>query len=80
MVKLTSSRTCGGISDQTVPQATGWKTGDHTVVRSMKGYGYLLVEALHSNLETTMFAVDQTTKAKTACNRVSVDLATNQVS
>ena len=70
----------GGINDQAVPQATGQKTGDHTFVRSMKGYGYLLVEASNSNLTTTMFAVDQTTKAKTAFDKVSVDLATNRAS
>lgn len=70
----------GGINDQAVPPATGQKTGDHTFVRSMKGYGYLLVEASNSNLTTTMFAVDQTTKAKTLFDKVNVDLAANRTS
>src|SRR5579864_4367719 len=70
----------GGINDQAVPQGTGQKTGDHTFEKSMKGYGYLLVEASTSNLTTTMFAVDQTTKAKTPFDKVSVDLATNRAS
>jgi len=68
----------GGINDQAVPQATGQKTGDHTFVKSMKGYGYLLLEASNSNLTSTMFAVDPTTKAKTAFDKVNVDLATNR--
>jgi hypothetical protein len=70
----------GGINDQAVPQATGQKTGDHTFVRSMKGYGYLLIEVSNSNLTTTMFAVDQTTKAKTTYDKVTVDLTTNRAS
>ena len=68
----------GGINDQAVPQATGQKTGDHTFVKSMKGYGYLLLEASNSNFTSTMFAVDPTTKARTAFDKVSVDLATNR--
>ena len=68
----------GGINDQAVPQATGQKTGDHTFVKSMKGYGDLLLEASNSNFTSTMFAVDPTTKARTAFDKVSVDLATNR--
>jgi hypothetical protein len=70
----------GGINDQAVPQATGQKTGDHTFVKSMKGYGYLLVEVSNSKLTATMFAVNQTTKAKSICDTVSVDLSTNRIS
>ncbi len=69
----------GGINDQTVPQATGQKTGDHTFEKSMKGYGYLLVEVSNSNITTTMFAVDQNTKGRAAFDKVSVNLATNRV-
>ncbi len=38
----------GGINDQAVPQAAGQKTGDHTFLKSMKGYGCLLVEVSDS--------------------------------
>jgi hypothetical protein len=69
-----------GINDQAVPPATGQKTGDHTFVRSMKGYGYLLVEVSNSNLTTTMFTVGQTTNTKTLFDKVSVDLAANGAS
>jgi Calcineurin-like phosphoesterase len=70
----------GGINDQAVPQATGQKTGDHTFVKSMKGYGYLLVEVSNSQITTTMYAVDPTTGAKSAFDTVSVILATNRIS
>ena len=70
----------GGINDQAVPQAAGQTTGDHTFVKSMKGYGYLLVEVSNSQITTTMYAVDQTTKAKTTFDKVTVSLVTNRIS
>ncbi len=70
----------GGINDQAVPQAAGQKTGDHTFLKSMKGYGCLLVEVSDSQITTTMYSVDQTTGARTAFDRVSVNLATSRVS
>lgn len=71
---------CGGISDQAVPQATGQRTGDHVFVKSLKGYGYLLVEVSKSTIKVTTFAVDPNTKAKSTFERISVDLATSRVS
>jgi hypothetical protein len=70
----------GGINDQAVPQGTGQKTGDHTFEKSMKGYGYLLVQVSNSSVTTTMFAVDPNTKAKSLFDKVTVNLATNRIS
>jgi hypothetical protein len=69
----------GGINDQAVPVATGQKTGDHTFVKSMQGYGYLLVEISKSTIAATMFAVNQNSKAKTAFDTVTVNLASNRI-
>ncbi len=70
----------GGINDQAVPQATGQKTGDHTFVNSMKGYGYLLIQIDTATITGTMFAVDPNTKAKSLFEKFTVTLATNRVS
>jgi hypothetical protein len=70
----------GGINDQAIITATGQKTGDHTFEKSMKGYGYLLVEATNVSLLVTMFSVDPNTKAKSRFDQVSVDLAHGKVS
>jgi hypothetical protein len=70
----------GGISDQAVPQANGQKIGDHTFEKSMQGFGYLLVQVSKASIVTTMFAVDSNTKAKSLFDKVTVTLATNQVS
>jgi hypothetical protein len=70
----------GGINDQAVPQATGQKTGDHTFVKSMKGYGYLLIQIDTATITGTMFAVDPNTKAKSLFEKFTVTLATNRVS
>jgi len=70
----------GGINDQAVPQASGQKTGDHTFEKSMKGYGYLLIEATSSAITANMYAVDPNTKAKSFFDRVTATLATNRIS
>lgn len=69
----------GGINDQAVPQATGQTTGDHTFVKSLQGYGYLLVEVSATTLTSTMFQVDPTSKAKTQYDVMKLDLTTNKV-
>lgn len=70
----------GGINDQAVPPATGQKTGDHTFVKSLKGYGYLLVEVSATSIHVTMFAVDSNTHAKSMFEAFSIDLTNNTVS
>jgi predicted phosphodiesterase len=62
----------GGINDQAVPPATGQKSGDHIFVKSMQGYGYLLIEVSKTDLTATMFAVDTVTKAKSLFETVKV--------
>jgi hypothetical protein len=69
----------GGINDQAVPQASGQKTDDHIFEKSMKGYGYLLVQVSNSNITATMFAVDTNSKAKSPFDKVTVNLATNRI-
>jgi hypothetical protein len=69
----------GGINDQAVPQATGQKTGDHTFVKSLQGYGYLLVEVSKTTVTSVMFQVNPTTKAKTQYDVMKLDLATSRV-
>ena len=69
----------GGINDQAVPQATGQKTGDHTFVKSLQGYGYLLVEVSATTVTSTMFQVNTTTKAKTQFDVMKLDLGTSKV-
>jgi hypothetical protein len=70
----------GGINDQAIVPATGQKTGDHTFVKSMKGYGYLAIQIDHATINGTMFAVDPNTKAKSVFEKFTVTLATNRVS
>ncbi len=69
----------GGINDQAVPPAAGQKTGDHTFVKSLKGYGYLLLEVSAASIQGTMFAVDPNTHAKTTFETFSVDLKSSTV-
>jgi hypothetical protein len=69
----------GGINDQAVPQANKQKTGDHIFEKSLKGYGYLLVEASKEAVTATMFEVNTTTKAKSRFDQVVVDLASNRI-
>ncbi len=75
----------GGINDQAIVAGNGVKTGDHIFVKSLQGYGYLLIEAkadAHGNtatLASTMFAVNTTTKRKSQYDQVTVDLANNTV-
>ena len=75
----------GGINDLPVTAANGAKTGDHIFVKSLQGYGYLLIAVksdAHSNATTvssTMFQVNTTTKQKSQFDQVTVTLATNTV-
>ncbi|MGC1644371.1 MAG: hypothetical protein WA741_00960, partial [Candidatus Sulfotelmatobacter sp.] len=65
------------------------KTGDHIFVKSLQGYGYLLIDAkadAHGNTATltaTMFQVDVTStttpKKTTQYDQVTVNLANNTV-
>ena len=75
----------GGINDQAIVAANGVKTGDHIFVKSLQGYGYLLIEATGdapgktATLTATMFQVNTTTKQKSQYDQVTVMLATNTV-
>ena len=79
----------GGINDQAIVPGNGVKTGDHTFVKSLKGYGYLLIAAqgdAHGNTATltaTMFQVDVTStttpKRKSLYDTVTVTLANSTV-
>lgn len=74
----------GGINDQAIEAATGQKTGDHVFVKSLQGYGYLLVEVASNagaatTVTATMFQVNTTTKKTTQYDQVTVDLATSTV-
>jgi len=69
----------GGINDQAIVAATGQKTGDHTFVKSLQGYGYLLVEVSETTVTSTMSQVDPTSKAKTQYDVMKLDLATSRV-
>jgi hypothetical protein len=70
----------GGINDQAVPAATGQKTADHIFVKSLKGYGYLLLEVSVTTIRGTMFAVDPNAHARSTFETFAVDLARNTVS
>jgi hypothetical protein len=79
----------GGINDQAIVPGNGVKTGDHIFVKSLQGYGYLLIAAhgdAHGNTTTmtaTMFQVDVTSttipKKKTQYDQVTVNLANSTV-
>ncbi len=75
----------GGINDQAIVPGNGVKTGDHIFVKSLKGYGYLLIDAQAdphgstATLTATMFQVDTTTKKKSQYDQVTVNLANSTV-
>lgn len=75
----------GGINDQAIVAANGAKSGDHIFVKSLQGYGYLLIKAQGdargnaATLTTTMFQVNTTTKQKSQYDLATVNLATNTV-
>ena len=75
----------GGINDQAIATATVQKTGDHTFLKSLQGYGYLLVEVASpdqktaSSITVTMFHVDPTSTKKSQYHQVTVNLATGKV-
>jgi hypothetical protein len=75
----------GGINDQAIIAGNGVKTGDHIFVKSLQGYGYLLIGAKAgaggntATLTATMFQVNTTTKQKSQYDQVTVNLATNTV-
>jgi len=75
----------GGINDQAIIAATGAKTGETIFVKSLQGYGYLLLQVATkagaaTTLTATMFQVNTTTKAKSQYDQVKVNLATGTVS
>jgi Calcineurin-like phosphoesterase len=70
----------GGINDQAVPTATGQQTGDHIFVKSLKGYGYLLISVSATTIKGTMYSVDPNTTAKSAFETFTVDLTRSIVS
>jgi hypothetical protein len=66
----------GGINDQVIGAASGQVTGDHTFVKSHKGFGYLIVEVNSTTLTVKMIGVDGLTTSDV--DRVAVDLATSR--
>ena len=75
----------GGINDQAIKPATGQKTGDHVFVKSLQGYGYLLIqvqgsaEGKASTLVSTMYQVQEKTRKKSQYDQVTLDLATSTI-
>ena len=75
----------GGINDQVIGPATGQKTGDHTFVKSLQAYGYLLIEVsapdkkAAATISVSMFQVDPKTNKKSQYDAVTVNLATGKV-
>ena len=75
----------GGINDQVIIPATGQVSGDHTFVKSLQGYGYLLVKVAGAadkktatTLTVTMYQVDPTSQKKSQYDQVTVTLATGK--
>jgi hypothetical protein len=64
----------GGYAQATVPEATGQRDGDHTFVKSRKGFGYLLVEATANAITVRSIGVDPDSGAKTTVDTVRVAL------
>jgi hypothetical protein len=76
----------GGINDQVIIPATGQVSADHTFVKSLQGYGYLLVKVAGAvdkktatTLTVTMYQVDPTSQKKSQYDQVTVTLATGKV-
>lgn len=75
----------GGINDQAIRPANGEKTGDHTFVKSLQGYGYLLVvvkgdtHGEASTIVSTMNQVQPKTRKKSQYDQVTVDLGSSTV-
>jgi hypothetical protein len=69
---------CGGHNDASVPTASGQTSGDHTFVKSRKGFGYLLVTADAARLQVKFMAVDGS--AISEADRVTVDLSLHTAS
>lgn len=75
----------GGINDQAIATASGAKMGDHTFLKSLQGYGYLLVQVAApdkknaATISVTMFQVDPTSTKKSQYHQVQVNLATGKV-
>ena len=75
----------GGINDQAIATASGAKIGDHTFLKSLQGYGYLLVQVAApdkknaASITVTMFQVDPTSTRKSQYHQVQVNLATGKV-
>jgi len=68
---------CGGHNDSSVEAATGQVNGDTTYVKSLKGYGYLRVQASASELSIQMRAV--AAAGATPFDEVVVDLSSNRI-
>ncbi len=62
-----------------VPKATGAKTGDHSLDKSLKGYGYLKVTVTSSTV-TLAFSEVKSGGAVSAFDTIKVNLATNKMS
>jgi hypothetical protein len=67
----------GGHNTSAASPATGVKTGDHTFIKSLTGYGYLTVTASDGLL--TIEFTQVTATQKKSFDKVSVNLKTNKV-
>ena len=75
----------GGINDQVIAPANGQKSGDHTFVKSLQGYGYLLVQVTAPDkksataITVTMYQVNPNNNQKAQYDQVTVNLATGKL-
>lgn len=75
----------GGINDQAIKPGTGKKTGDHIFVKSLQGYGYLLIDVKGntqgkaSTIVSTMYQVQEKTRQRSQYDQVTVDLGNSTV-
>jgi hypothetical protein len=68
---------CGGHNDQSVKKAKGQKIDDAVFVKSMQGYGYIVVSATKKQLSIEM--IDTTKGTKRSFDKVTVDIATHRL-
>jgi predicted phosphodiesterase len=70
----------GGRNDQSVKPATGHADGDHTLVATRRGYGYLLIAAQRGLLTVRNIGLDAAGERLAAdADRVTVDLTTHTI-
>jgi hypothetical protein len=68
---------CGGHAASAVPAATGQHSGETVFLKSLKGYGYVLMTATATQLTLQMF--ETTNGVKNPYDKVTVDVASHRV-